>query len=131
MIPQDYIKRKADRNDALYPDGVAKGTVITMLGRTGAPVVVSCAAREDGAGIRQILEDNLKPAHRSQTKFIATDKPNVTWLLELKKACPNLIGLTTDPLHLVINYEMGASKKQRQGSFMLRRTASKHIAPGQ
>lgn len=84
--------------------GPTLGGVLSILGRTGAPVLVTCVRTEDAA----------------QVRYVSSDTPSGVLYTALAAVLPNMTGLATDPVHVVINVEMGYGRRRTRCSRDLR-----------
>eukprot|EP00959_Pyramimonas_sp_CCMP1952_P028538 598664-Pyramimonas_sp.AAC.1 len=73
---ENYRKPKAVRDLAAIPDAEAHRRVLTAIGRTGAPLVLTTAPTEAGSDIARALEESLLLNHRRQTVAVSCDAPS-------------------------------------------------------
>lgn len=116
----DYRRPMAQRESAPRPDAQSLRRVLSILGRTGAPVLVTCLRTEDAASIAAALGEELLPEARAQVRYVSSDAPSGVMYTALAAVLPNMTVLATDPVHVVINAEMGYGRRRTRCSRALR-----------
>ena len=114
------------RADAPVADEDALRRVLTIRGRTGAPLCMALVKGESAPDIGVWLEENVKADVLTQIETIASDTPSRCMFDELSKLCPNMSALLLDPVHLVIVYHQAFWRKRTPGQTLLRRLQAKY-----
>ena len=108
------------RNSACFNDEDSLRRVLTIRGRTSAVLAMVPVRGEDATTIADVLKLKFSTAALHQVRYVSTDSPSLKLFQELHSACPNLIGLCLDPVHLAIVYEYAQCGRRSAGSKMLR-----------
>jgi len=107
------------------PDSRCKYRVLTVRGRSAAPLLLRPVFSEAVPIIVETLMGNLPPAGREQIRHIALDDIKANAWSELSSAFTNLEILSLDPTHLVMMYQSAHWRKRTEGSQWLRRAMAK------
>lgn len=113
------------RADAPITDEDAMRRVLTMRGRTGAPMCMTLVKSEAASDIRMWMKTSLEADVLNQIETVASDAPSGIMFEELKNVCKNLYALSLDPVHLVIVYHQAFWRKRTPGQTLLRRLQAK------
>lgn len=116
----DYRATPDARADAAIQDGQAFRRVLTIMGRTSAPLGSYVIAEESADVVRETLMTQWTSAQRGQVLTVVSDNPSGKMLTELRRALPNLLVLALDPVHLAMTYEHTHFRKRTPGSRVLR-----------
>ncbi len=120
-----YRASKATRADAPIDDTRALRRVLTIRGRTGAPLCMTPVRGEAADDVTACMKAHVKAAALRQITWIASDQPSGHYYEALKEVCPNLECLFLDPVHLVIVYDQAFWRKRTPGQTLLRRIQAK------
>ena len=104
----------------MIQDEEAKRRVLTVLGRTSAPVATCLIGTEKATEFAGALATELDEEYRAQTTSASTDSPSQEQYTRLKEVLRNLRNSSADPIHPVITYEVAHYRKKTEGSARLR-----------
>jgi hypothetical protein len=115
---QDYRCGPEARNSAPIPDTHAKRRVLTILGRSSAPLAFALLPDEGASSVTDAFKQAFTSAQRELVRSVCVDCPSGHLRESLAAVLPNLTILSLDPVHICMVYEQCHFKKSTEGSAM-------------
>ena len=116
----DYRAPAEERNAAIFPDGVAKRKILTVIGRTGSCVLLKAITEESAQSYADTMNEEFCSDELANVMTVRTDNASGAQWKALKDVLPNLMILCEDTVHISMTYEMCFFKKSTEGSAVLR-----------
>ena len=121
----DYRASKKIRNACAIPDGEALRRVLTVRGRTGAPLLMELIVEENSDCVATCFRKECSTDVLNSIQSIASDAPSNDFFKSMRQVCPNLWIMRLDPVHLCITYNASFWKKRTAREVTLRTIQNK------
>ena len=121
----NYREPKEVRESYVVGDAEAKRRILTIRGRTGAVLMMDPVKSEGAKDVMEHMIANVPEDIRAQVKYLASDQPSGLMHQQLSLACPSLICLYLDEVHLCIIWHIAFWRKATPGQKALRKVQAK------
>ena len=111
---EDYRANPKKRNAAPIPDKKAKRRILSILGRTGAPIGLELVKGEDSGAILDAVNNVIPEEYRGQVQSASFDQCTRQLHLACQEKFPNYWCMMLDTVHPAITYEHAFFKKKHQ-----------------